>query len=60
MKLAHNRRADMDMPEEKKPSVVRFGMWQMGIVVFIVGNILNFASFGAAPRASGRGGGEAP
>ncbi|KAG1678007.1 hypothetical protein FOA52_000802 [Chlamydomonas sp. UWO 241] len=51
MKLAHNQRADLECAEEKKPSIVKFRKWQIGIVVFVVGNILNFASFGFAAQS---------
>eukprot|EP00955_Chlamydomonas_euryale_P039037 351281-Chlamydomonas_euryale.AAC.12 len=39
------------MPEELKPSIVKFRAWQIGMAVFIIGNVLNFASFAFAAQS---------
>ncbi|GAX78098.1 hypothetical protein CEUSTIGMA_g5540.t1 [Chlamydomonas eustigma] len=51
MKLGHNQRAQMALPEEKKPPIMKNRYWQVGLVVFILGNIANFASFGFAAQS---------
>jgi hypothetical protein len=52
MKLGHNTRAEMDLPEEEKPPIRKFKSWVIGLVIFITGNILNFVSFGEAANRS--------
>mmetsp|Transcript_29842 Transcript_29842/g.65998 ORF Transcript_29842/g.65998 Transcript_29842/m.65998 type:complete len:724 (-) Transcript_29842:358-2529(-) len=51
MKLGHNKREMVDLPEEKKPSIVKFKEWQIGVSIFIIGNIANFASFAFAAQS---------
>lgn len=51
MKLGFNKRELLDMPEDQKPSIRRFREWQIGMVIFIVGNVLNFASFSFAAQS---------
>ncbi|KAG1678004.1 hypothetical protein FOA52_000799 [Chlamydomonas sp. UWO 241] len=51
MKLGFNKRDAMEEPEEKKPSIVKFRAWQIGMTVFIIGNVLNFASFAFAAQS---------
>jgi hypothetical protein len=46
MKLGHNKRARMPMPDDQKPSVRKIKEWVVGMSFFSVGNILNFTSFG--------------
>lgn len=46
MKLGHNKRAKVDVPDSEKPPVRKFKEWVVGMSFFTVGNILNFVSFG--------------
>ncbi len=46
MKLGHTRRAQIDLPEAEKPPIRKFKVWVVGMVIFIIGNVLNFVSFG--------------
>lgn len=46
MKLGHTRRAQIDLPEAEKPPIRKFKVWVLGMVIFIIGNVLNFVSFG--------------
>lgn len=47
MKLGHNKRAALPGPDASKPPISRFREWQVGVAAFAVGNVANFASFGA-------------
>ncbi|KAG2439261.1 hypothetical protein HXX76_004622 [Chlamydomonas incerta] len=51
MKLGHNKRAKMPMPDDQKPSVRKIREWVIGMSFFSVGNILNFTSFGFAAQS---------
>ncbi|KAG2424486.1 hypothetical protein HXX76_014538 [Chlamydomonas incerta] len=51
MKLGHNMRGELDMPEEEKPPIRKFRSWVIGLVIFITGNILNFVSFAFAAQS---------
>ncbi|PNH01815.1 NIPA-like protein 2 [Tetrabaena socialis] len=51
MKLGHNKRAKMDMPEDQKPPTRKIKEWVVGMSFFTVGNILNFVSFGFAAQS---------
>ena len=51
MKLGHNKRAEMDLPEEEKPAIRTIRQWQIGVVVFVGGGVANFVSFGYAPQS---------
>jgi hypothetical protein len=47
MKLGHNRRAALPLPEEERPPISRFREWRLGVAAFSIGNAANFLSFGA-------------
>ncbi|KAK9824316.1 hypothetical protein WJX72_009403 [[Myrmecia] bisecta] len=52
MKLGHNKRAaSSNLPDKEKPSVRKFREWQIGVALFSIGNVLNFASFGFAAQS---------
>ncbi|KXZ52720.1 hypothetical protein GPECTOR_8g114 [Gonium pectorale] len=51
MKLGHNKRAKMDLPDDKKPPVGKIKEWAIGMAFFSAGNILNFVSFGFAAQS---------
>lgn len=51
MKLGHNKRAKVDVPDSEKPPVRKFKEWVVGMSFFTVGNILNFVSFGFAAQS---------
>ncbi|GFR43906.1 hypothetical protein Agub_g5040, partial [Astrephomene gubernaculifera] len=51
MKLGHNKRAKVDLPDDQKPPVRKFKEWVIGMSFFSVGNILNFVSFGFAAQS---------
>lgn len=56
MKLGHNKRGELDMPEEEKPPIRKFKSWVIGLIIFITGNVLNFVSFGEGCSRRIRGG----
>eukprot|EP00798_Chlamydomonas_sp_ICE-L_P030364 gene30364-35369_t len=51
MKLGHNKRDALPGLSEDKPKVIKFREFQIGLTVFIIGNIFNFASFGFAAQS---------
>eukprot|EP00198_Chlamydomonas_reinhardtii_P012907 XP_001702244.1 predicted protein [Chlamydomonas reinhardtii] len=51
MKLGHNKRGELDMPEEEKPPIRKFKSWVIGLIIFITGNVLNFVSFAFAAQS---------
>lgn len=51
MKLGHNKRKAIDLPELDKPSIKRIREWQVGVTIMVGGGIANFVSFGFAPQS---------
>ncbi|KAI8469173.1 MAG: magnesium transporter [Monoraphidium minutum] len=51
MKLGHNKRAALPLPEAAKPPISRFREWQVGVAAFTLGNAANFLSFGYAAQS---------
>lgn len=51
MKLGHNKRAALEMRDQTKIPIRVFREWQIGVVVFIIGNLANFISFGFAAQS---------
>jgi len=51
IKLAHNKRSQLPVPDEEKPPITKFREWIVGMVIFSVGNVLNFVSFGFAAQS---------
>ncbi|KAK3276231.1 hypothetical protein CYMTET_15683 [Cymbomonas tetramitiformis] len=51
MKLGHNLRENSSPIESERPSIKSYREWKIGIVIFVVGNIANFLSFGFAAQS---------
>ncbi|GMH45330.1 hypothetical protein BSKO_13287 [Bryopsis sp. KO-2023] len=51
MKLGHNKRAEWEARIGKKLAIRKFREWQIGVFLFIVGNVANFISFGYAAQS---------
>lgn len=50
MKLGHNKRS-ADLPESSRRPIRKYREWQCGVGLFVVGNALNFVSFGFAAQS---------
>ncbi|KAL0035114.1 hypothetical protein WJX79_001421 [Trebouxia sp. C0005] len=50
MKLGHNKRS-ADLPESSRRPIRKYREWQCGVGLFVVGNALNFISFGFAAQS---------
>ncbi len=53
MKLGHNKRAQFDGPADQRPPIHKFRAWQLGVVIFVIGKVGNFISFGKAGLGRG-------
>ncbi|GAX80581.1 hypothetical protein CEUSTIGMA_g8018.t1 [Chlamydomonas eustigma] len=51
MKLGHNRRAELELPEDQKLSIISFLQWRVGLAIFAAGTIGSFASFAFAAQS---------